>query len=139
MSEGELRTNNDEQYARWISSLLPLKDAEFTLSLEVELKIDGRDVVAIRIAHKDHPASKLYFDKQSGLLVKCENIIRRGRPDGSMFVANREDCFANYREVDGIQVPMKVVRKNNNKVMTVVDVTEMKLLGALDDSVFAQP
>lgn len=135
MSPGQFGDYLGRHFARFISYRLSVQDKDFTLSPFGELKIDNRDAIGIRVSHKVHPDITLLFDKQTGLLVKSErtSVFPAGKE------VNWEEFFADYREVDGVKVPFKIVRKRDGKVDWESEISELKLLEKLDDSVFAQP
>lgn len=133
----QLKHQQEEHYGGWVSSLLPLKDKMFTLSPVGELKIDNRDAVGIRVSSKDHRDVNLYFDKQTNLLIKTEHNVNANELGGKEVL--QETFLTEYREADGVKVPMKVTLKRDGKLFVEAENSEVKGVGMLDDSVFAKP
>jgi hypothetical protein len=59
-------------YVCWATQLFPLKTQEFHLSLVDETEVGGRKAVGILVKHERHDPLKLYFDKETHLLVKVQ-------------------------------------------------------------------
>ena len=62
----------------WIMQLYPLlsKKTKFELTAIDGVPVDKRPTVGVKVTRKFYPEVKLYFDKESGLLVKCVNKTR---------------------------------------------------------------
>jgi hypothetical protein len=78
LNKQKLDELREEAYVLWLSTLLPLiKDNGFsTAAIPADTTVEGQPAAGILVAHKARPDLKLYFDKQSGLLVK---ISRRAK------------------------------------------------------------
>lgn len=138
MSPDLLGLYKDGQYARWVAYRLPLKDKGFTFSPVDESQIDNLDAIGVRVSRKNHPDINLFFDKQSGLLVK-NKYITTFTQDDNVVNMNVEELYADYCEVEGVKIPMKIVTKRDGKVWRESSFTDVILLDALDDNVFAKP
>jgi hypothetical protein len=122
-------------HAAWVVTLTPLKDSAFTFKLLGDSKVGDKDVVGVKVSYKGQPDVNLYFDKTSGLLVKSENKSK----DMSGQEVNQEITYSDYKEVDGIQEPMKVSIKHDNQKFIEREVLEMKHHEKLEDGAFAKP
>jgi len=138
MSPTLLAFYQEQQYLRWVTCQLPLQDKAFTFSPVGTAKIDDREAVGIRVSHKDHADATLFFDKQTGLLVKAESI-KTYTQDGTAMSVNVEDFYSNYQDVEGVKVPLKIIQKYDGKLRLETELTDFRILERLDDSVFAQP
>jgi hypothetical protein len=142
---GDTKEMNEEQFAvqkndhrgGHISSILPLKDKAFALTALPEIKVDDRPAVGIKVARKAYPEVKLYFDKKTHLLVKSE--WRTKASEEKFKEVTQESYFSKYQEIDGAQVPTRMVMKRDGKLFVEADVSDYKAVGKLDDSVFAKP
>ncbi len=128
----------DALYAERVRQLVPLvknKDKEFELSPLGEAKVNDKPAVGVHVESKGHKPVNLFFDKESGLLVKTE-----GRAMGiDQQESNQETILSDYKAVDGVKVPMKTVVLHDGKKVTEIEVTEVEFLDKLDDSEFAKP
>ena len=111
-----------------------LKDKGYELSLIGEDKVEGKEVVGIRVTKKRQKDVSLFFDKKTGMLAKVEHRTVATR---SAMEVNEERIILEYgKNKDGIPMPKKVVVKHDGKQFLEAEVTEMKCLEKLDDSEF---
>jgi hypothetical protein len=130
--QGELR---EEAYVLWLATLVPLKkDAAFELAPLPEVKVNGQPAGGVKVAHKGHTDAALYFDKQSGLLVK---IQRRAREAGLM--VDKEYVYSDHKDFDGVKMPTKQQELLNGKRFTDLAGISYKFPRSVDDSTFAKP
>jgi len=132
----ELDDIKEELHAEHIQTLVPLlKDKAYTLDALGEIKINDRPAVGVRVTSKGHKDVNLYFDKATGLLTKSE---RRALDDTKKEITE-ESFFSDYKDVDGVKVPMKVVVHHDGKKFVEMEITEQRFLDQIDDSEFARP
>jgi hypothetical protein len=126
----------DQLYQERVASLAFVGDKGYELAPLGEMKVDGKPAVGIRVTSKGHPDVNLYFDKDKGLLVKMEgrsvNFLNGQE-------ATEEKVMSDYKEIEGIQRPTKIVGYQDGKKVLDVEITELKTVDKLDDSVFAKP
>jgi hypothetical protein len=120
---------------RLAATLLPLKDKGITLAVLDEGRIDGRPAVGVTATCAGRPDLRLYFDKDSGLLVKCERAVN----DVLLGEVSEETFFADYQKVEGVQVAHKVVVKRGGKPFLDWTVTDFQLRAKLDGGLFGRP
>jgi RNA polymerase sigma factor (sigma-70 family) len=135
LDENGVASMKDDLYVDAVSSLLPLKGKDYQLSVLAELKVDGRAAVGVRVAAKGRPDVTLYFDKESGLLVKRERRV----PDGAGGQATEEIVFSDYQEADKVKWARKQVSYADGKKITEVRITEVQFLEKVDDREFDRP
>jgi hypothetical protein len=134
--EGEaLARQQRNQKAGLISSLLPLTDKAFTLTVIDGAEVDKKPAVGIKVTRKDYPEVKLYFDKASGLLVKNQVKVFS---DEEKKDVTQEQFFSKHKEIEGAKVPMHVVIKRDGKLFVETDIMDLKV-GKLDAKTFAAP
>jgi hypothetical protein len=123
-------------YALRMPSLLPaLKDKAYTLSPLGEVKVEDRTAVGLTVARKDYPDVNLFFDKESGLPVKCElRIKERGGREVTMHI-----LYADYKESGGAKYAAKMTFKREDKQMAAIEFTELEPKDKFEDSLFDKP
>ena len=75
----------------------------------------------------------MYFDKESGLLVRDE-VMREGLAG----LTSTKTTYEDYTKIDGIFLPM-TLRQSNSLLNFVVKIKEVKHNVAIDDSKFNMP
>jgi hypothetical protein len=129
-----LAAARDEVYAAWVTTLLPLKEKEFTLAPLGESKVGDRAAVGVKVTHADRPEVALYFDKEKGWLLRAEYAVKvRGAK------ARQEVFFDDYKDVDGLRRPMKTTVRRDGKVLVECEVKEFKALDKADPKAFEKP
>jgi len=110
--------------------LTPLLDAKkFTLKAADDADVDGKKaavVVAQPSAVKRE--IKMYFDKESGLLVKTANRGRITGDDGQSKEVDEETYGSGYKAVNGMQVPTKLVINHDGKKFMSMELTDIEVL-----------
>jgi len=97
-------------------------------------KVDGRAVYVVEATPAGGPAEKLYFDAETGLLVK-HDFERVTLEDG---IVQYEMLFKDYRDVDGLKLPYTVEQRSPDNTM-IFRFAEIKNNAPLDDAAFAKP
>src|SRR5262249_16062035 len=118
-----------------ISSLLPLKGKEYQLSVLAEVKVSGRLAVGVNVAAKDREDVKLYFDKETGLLVKREQRV----DDDMGGKGTQEEFFSDYKETDQLKLRRKYVTLIDGKKIAEGQVTDVQFLDKIADGEFDKP
>jgi hypothetical protein len=135
MDKDQLAEAQEQARAGWVATLVPLKDKAFTLATTGEIEIDKRPALGVKVSSKGHRDVDLYFDKETGMLVKTE---ARAKDEGGKEVTD-ETFYADYKDVQGVKQAMKVTVKRDGKLYVEGEVTEYQLGESLDASVFAKP
>ena len=94
-------------------------------------QVGGRDAIALVATPKTGPSMKLYFDPDSGLLVR--SVVRLNVPEQGEIEQVSEP--SDYRVVDGVKVPHKIVNTSPNQTVTIT-ITKVENNVALDDAIF---
>jgi hypothetical protein len=112
---------------------LDLRKIDSKLTVTGIERVDEHDTYAVEGARAEGPPDKMYFDMQSGLLVRSVN--HRYTPDGvTEFQADVED----YTEVDGVKLPFTVHQAGASAAF-VIHFTEVHHNLQLTDAQFAKP
>jgi hypothetical protein len=132
----QLKQLKDQAYGNYIETLVPLiKDKQFELTSLDETKVEGKLVNGVKITAKDHKDVKMYFDKESGLLLKSEHKTM----DPTMQEVESETYYRDYKDVSGLKQSFKQTVKHDGKKFLEAQVTEIKVLEKLDSSTFNKP
>jgi hypothetical protein len=91
----EQRASSHQDRVTRLTALL--KDKGFTLAPLPDVKMDGRPARGVKVSYKDQPDTSLYFDKESGFLLK---YAYRAKKTGDVQEALHETVLSNYREPD---------------------------------------
>ncbi len=135
MDKDKLAEAKEQAYAGWVATLAPLKDKQFKLGTIGEIKIEKRAALGVKVSSKGHRDIDLYFDKETGLLVKSESRVK---DDGGQEVT--EESFpSDYKDVQGTKQAMKFTVKRNGKLFMEGEATKVELFEKLDASTFAKP
>jgi hypothetical protein len=123
-------------YSNWVTSLLPLKDKEFKLSPLPEAKVDNKPVVGVKVSRAGHRDINLFFDKDTGLLVKSSTKAKAEEQGGQE--VTQDTLFMNYKDVDGIKTPMKfAIMRDGNRYIE-AEIVDYKRADKLDPKTFAK-
>lgn len=111
--------------------VLRLKDADHRLSLLDEVKIDGRPAVGVELNKTDSNKFKLslrlFFDKETSMLVKQENVLS----------TSSVSC-SDYKDFHGVPIACKTTQTANGKVVLETDVVDFRAVDKLDAKLFEQ-
>lgn len=96
-------------------------------------KIDGQDAYRVMTFRKGGGMERLYFDTQSGLLVRLDTRI-----DSPLGALPQETDFQDYKAVDGVKIPytIRVARMDG---ATIYKWEQVEANVSIDDSRFAMP
>lgn len=133
----ELAELKEQLNAVRISHLTVLSDKEYKLSPLGEEQIDDRPADGIRVEHKGFRDVCLFFDKETGLLVRMQSRIKDPFRGGEEFTI--ETLYGDYKDVEGVMTAHKVTVKYDGKLYSEASLTEVKLAEQLDDSTFGRP
>lgn len=117
------------------ATLLPLKEKGVTLKPLDEITIDGRAAAGVAASCAGRPDLSLYFDKEKGLLLKCERDVA----DPLLGKVTEETFFSDYRAADGVQVARKVSVRRGGKPFLDWTVSDFRVRTKLDRGLFAAP
>jgi hypothetical protein len=101
-----LRASQHQDRVTGLTALL--SDKEFTLALLDDTRVNGRPVRGVKVSYKGQPDTHLYFDKESGFLVK---YAYRAKKTGDMQEALHETVLSDYREPDLASADETILRE----------------------------
>lgn len=124
---------DDMKRAADIHRELQLRGQYTSMKLAAPQKAGGVDVQVIEATTSDGLLHKLYFDVQTGLLVRHDMQSRI--PEGKMTTVV---LLWDYREVDGIKVPF-TIEQSNPGFGSVLRLKEVRFNVPVEDAVFEKP
>ena len=96
-------------------------------------KVGGREAYVVEGAHAGDTPDKLYFDTQTGLLLRLDAVV-----DGPQGRVVSETSFDDYRETDGVKVA-RSSRAVVGAATITMKIEEIKHDVALEDKIFVKP
>jgi len=129
-------TVKEALYAEHLATLVPLKDKGVKLSPLGETKVEGRAAVGVQASSKGHKDVNLFFDKTTNMLLKLE--LRTVDPMSGQEVT-QEKIYLEYKDVDGAKTPSKLLVHQDGKKFLEMEISDIKVVDRLDDSIFAKP
>ncbi|HUR56033.1 MAG TPA: hypothetical protein VMZ71_17990 [Gemmataceae bacterium] len=117
-----------------VLQFVPLvKDKGYELNLIGEDKVDEKKVVGVRVSAKDQKDVSMFFDKETGLMLKME--YRTTGPGGNEVTETR--LVKEYAKgKDGVVYAKKTVVQHDGKTFIESETVEHKYLEKLDDAEF---
>jgi outer membrane lipoprotein-sorting protein len=112
---------------------LHLKEIFADLRVEYPEKVGGRDAYVLVGADEELTPVKLYFDEQSGLLVR---MVRYA--DSPLGLAPTEIDYGDYRDVEGVQTPFRWTIAEPDGTST-IQLNVVRQNVPIDDARFAKP
>jgi outer membrane lipoprotein-sorting protein len=137
LNKEEQAEAREEMHAQRVASLVPLQDKDYQLAALGEAKVDGKPAVGVRVSHKGYRDVNLFFDKDSGLLVKTERSVKDLMAGDKE--QTQEEVLSDFKEVQGVKHATKLVINRDGKKYVEAELSDVELKEKLDDSIFAKP
>ena len=117
--------------------MLPLRDKAFKVALCGERKVGNRTAAVVRVSRNGHFDLNLYFDKETGFLVRSDTHFKEARTGKEI---DQETTFSGYKDEDGsgIKSPTKAAIKRDGKRFVESEI-ELKHVESLEPRLFARP
>jgi outer membrane lipoprotein-sorting protein len=112
---------------------IKLKELYTKMEVKGKQKVGEREVYLVEATPAEGSPDKYYFDTQSGLIVRMDQVIES--PLGQLAF---ESYLEDYRDVDGIKVAF-LVRRTSSAVNLTIKFDEVKHNVAIEDAKFAKP
>lgn len=128
----------NEAYQFWVMSLTPLvKEKGFTLATAKGQDVNGKPTSAVKITSEKKPAITLYFDKETGLLVKREVVVKDEFQKWKEVLD--EATFSDYKDIDGMKFFTKMKLVRDGKKLIEATFSDQKMAEKLDAKLFEKP
>jgi hypothetical protein len=134
MPAEEYRDVKEEIQFMRILSLAPLKEEPYVLRPIEGEKVNRRDTDAIEVECPLHLPVKLYFDRQSGLLVRAYG---RHREKGEIQI--RDVLFYDHKSFEGVVLPTRIDDLRNGIALIVNNTVEYSFPSQIDPKDFENP
>ena len=117
--------------------LTPLLDAKkFTIKTGDDDTVNGKKASVVIVTPKAIDKElKIYFDKESGLVVKTAHK-GLGPGEGAPTEVLEETYHTEYKKVSGVQTATKLTVTHDGKKFMTMDVSDIELLEKIDDKEF---
>ena len=96
-------------------------------------KVGGRDAYVIQATPAETSPQKMYFDTETGLLVRMDS--EAVGPMGKLSIST---TLEDYKEVDGVKIPF-TVRQDSSAISFTIKLTEVKQNVPIEDAKFNKP
>ena len=134
--KAELKTAAVLQEAEQLTPLLDAK--KFTLKSADDETVNSKKVSVVVVQPKAiEKELKLYFDKESGLLVKTAHKGMGPGDGGAPAEVFEENYHSEFKKVNGIQLATKLTVTHDGKKFMNVTVVEAKVMEKADPKAFA--
>ncbi len=140
-STNGVRQLNSVEIARLQGSInlwgnLKLKEQYTRLRTQGRDKVGDRDAYVVLAARSDTDVERLYFDVETGLLLRRVTYLRT-----MVGVIPEQFDFEDYRDVDGVKLPfiVRISSVDAGNPVSVRAYSEMKLNAPVDEAKFKKP
>ncbi len=116
----------DLQFAMHIAELFP------DLRVEYPEEIAGREVYVLSGRREGLLSAKFYFDRQSGALVRTVRLA-----DSPLGVNPSQIDYEDYRSVDGVQVPFRMIYTEPGAIST-IQLEEIRQNVSINPAIFTK-
>jgi hypothetical protein len=153
MSEKELADAKQNLTSELLVRKLPsYKGKEYKLACLGQAKVADRPAVGIKVSCNGIPDKRLFFDRDSGLLLQCEitctlfpappALPRRGSaalPPKQPYDVTVRALYEDYKGLGGIKYPSKITGFRDGEKVIEQEVTEFKPVEKFEESIFGKP
>jgi hypothetical protein len=126
--------------------LVPLlSDRNFNLAPLGEDKVNGRPVVGVKVTSRGRKELRMYFDKETGLLVKTEHSLdapgerQQPTPGTPKKELRQEEYYSDFKDIEGFRRPTKMVVLRDGRKLMEAELVEVKYFSKIDDADFEKP
>jgi len=136
MDKDQLAEARETLHAGAVQRLVGLTGKDYKLSSLGESKVGDKAAVGVHVERKGRRDVNLFFDKDTGLLLKLETRVKDLMAGKEV---TEERLFSDYKKMDGAQVPQKVVINRDGNKYVESELTDYKRMEKLDSSLFDKP
>jgi hypothetical protein len=117
-------------------NLAPLTEAGARLTKLGAKKVNGEKAIGLRAESKKLGEVDFYVSMQTGLVLKSRKLVP-GTDQNKPSIM--ESFLENYKNVKGIQVPMRIKGAQDGKPIVDVTLIEARFANTFEDNTFAKP
>ncbi len=124
-------------YACRVMTLTPLlSEKAFVVTNLGDTDVNGKTAICINVSCTGQKDSKLYFDTNSGLLLKSRSIIV---DIATKKTVTQDEFYDDYQEFDGVKQPTRIAIFHDGKQFMDATVTRITFSATMDEQLFATP
>jgi hypothetical protein len=127
----------EQAWAYNLVRLPPLTGKEIRLGWLGESKVGKQAALGLSVRKAGRREVKLYFDRETGLLLETETKSRDLFDLDQEFLV--ETFLGDYRKIDGVPAPHKITMRRDGKPYMEMECQDVKRVAALEEAVFAKP
>ena len=131
-----LRYVRELLYVNHLLTLMPLREARYTLEPLPERRLEGVMVQGFVVKCKDQRDVTFFVEKENALPLMVK--VRAVDPN-TYIEREQETYFMGYTAMQGLQFPKRWVIYNDGNKSMELNFEEFKLLDKVDDILFAKP
>lgn len=124
------------RYGIHLCQLLPLKEKEYTLKATSEAKVNDKLALGVKVARKGKREVTLFFDKESGVLVKLQTKVK---DEFAGWKEVKQENYFEFKDMDGLKVMHKMTIKRDGMLFIEEEFSEQKVLTRVPADLFAKP
>ncbi len=137
MDAKRLKDEKRRNYLSLVSSFVIFaKGKGFKLETAGEEKVGDKPAAVLKVTGPDGQDFKLFFDKESGLLVKQVATVPEFGPEGEF---TQESMYSDYKDFDGIKRATKLELRRDGEKFLSSELVEFKVLDKVEPDTFTQP
>lgn len=122
--------------SRKVRFLLPLvTEKGIELSILGASEVAKRPAVGVLVRSKGHRDVEIFFDKETGHLVKMQSRITA--PDKKEIVL--EQIFSDYADFDGVKIATTFTKFENGRQTSIEHFKDVEFVKEIDPKLFAKP
>ena len=116
--------------------LVPLlTEKTYELASLGEAKVGERPAVGVRVTARGRKELRMYFDKETDLLIKTEHTL----PGAEGKEVRQEEYYGDFRDLGGYRRPVRVAAYRDGKKVVEAELLDVKYYEKIDDAEFAKP
>ena len=123
----------DDAYLMQVLRLVPLEEMKYELTKVTDINVDGKPAVGLRVSTKGQKDVTLFFDAETGLLVKVQRNVM---DTSTLEVVAEQRIFQNYRKQDGLQFAGTISVIHDGKKDIQIEIKEAKFMQKVEDAEF---
>jgi hypothetical protein len=121
--------------ARAVRLVPLLTDKSYQLTGLADIKVNGRPAAGVKVTAKGRKDIRLYFDKETGLLVKSEHNL----DDAAGKEVLQEEFYSDFRDLGGFKRPVKMTAQRKGVTIVEAELLEAKYYDGFPEAEFAKP
>jgi hypothetical protein len=142
MTKDQLAEMKEGMYAHRLGMLYTLKEKGYKITpLPGDVKVGDKAAVGIKVSSEGHRDVNLMFDKKTHLLLKIETQVKdlNDPTVKEPKEVTQELFFDDYKDIDGIPQPRKLVILRAGKKFVEAEITDFKMPEKIDAKMFEKP